>query len=476
MLAALADREFDILVIGGGITGCGIARDAALRGLRVALVEKDDFACGTSSRSSRLIHGGLRYLEHGHFHLVFEASIERRRLLDLAPGLVRPMAFVWPVYRGARVGPWKLEAGLTLYDALALFRNVGRHRRLSRRAVLDVAPGLAADGLRGGARYYDAATDDARLTIANAVAAAGLGAIVVNHARAVALAAAGGRAVGAVVEDAFSRERIDVRARVVVNACGPWSDEVMQMETAQRRTAVRGSKGAHIAVPRERIGNREALTLLSRLDGRVMFVLPAGDQAIIGTTESYTDAHPDDVRASEADVAYLIGSANAAFPDAALTRDDVVAAWAGIRPLIATDSAAGSASREHTILESPGGVIAIVGGKLTTYRLMAAQVVDRAMRRLARPFVRSTTATTPLPGSSDPPSVADAVRREMAATVGDLLIRRTQLAFRTRDNGRSAAPSAAREMGQLLGWSRADVDRAVTDYDAEAARMFGVDP
>jgi glycerol-3-phosphate dehydrogenase len=476
MLAALADREFDLLVIGGGITGCGIARDAALRGLRVALVEKDDFARGTSSRSSRLIHGGLRYLEHGHLHLVFEASLERRRLLELAPGLVRPQAFVWPIYHGARVGPWKLEAGLTLYDALALFRNVGRHRRLSRARVLDAAPGLASEGLRGGALYYDAATDDARLTVANAVAAAGLGAIVVNHARAVALAGAGGRAVGAVVEDALTRERIDVRARVIVNACGPWSDEVMRMESEQQRTAVRGSKGAHIAVPRDRIGNRDALTLLSRIDGRVMFVLPAGDQAIIGTTESYTDAHPDDVRASEADVAYLLGSANAAFPQATLTRDDVVAAWAGIRPLVATSSAAGSASREHTILQSPAGVIAIVGGKLTTYRLMAAQVVDRVMRRMARPFARSTTATTPLPGSSEPPSIADAVRREMAVTVGDVLIRRTELAFRTRDNGRSAAPAVAQEMGQLLGWTATEVERAVTDFEAEASRTFGVDP
>src|SRR5262249_22638496 len=180
-LAALRDRAFDLLVIGGGLTGCGIARDAALRGLSVALVEKDDFASGTSSRSSRLVHGGVRYLEHGHLHLVFESSAERRRLLRLAPHLVRPLAFTWPVYQGARIPRWKLGAGLMLYDALSLFRNVGRHRRLSRSAVLEREPMLAPEGLRGGAAYYDASTNDTRLTLANAIAASEAGAVVVNH-------------------------------------------------------------------------------------------------------------------------------------------------------------------------------------------------------------------------------------------------------------------------------------------------------
>src|SRR4051812_24696760 len=180
--AALGTRVFDILVIGGGITGCGIARDAALRGLHVALVEKGDFASGTSSRSSRLIHGGVRYLEHGHLHLVFESSAERRRLLRLAPHLVRPLRFTWPVYDGARIPRWKLGAGLMLYDMLALFRNVGRHRRLSRRGVLELEPAVRSDGLVGGASYYDAATNDARLTLANAIAAHEAGATVLNHA------------------------------------------------------------------------------------------------------------------------------------------------------------------------------------------------------------------------------------------------------------------------------------------------------
>src|SRR3954451_11033044 len=220
-LEALGREEFDLLVVGGGITGCGIARDAALRGLRVALVEKDDFASGASSRSSRLIHGGLRDLEHGFLHLVFEASSERRRLVRAAPHLVRPLEFLWPVYSGARVPQWKLAAGLTLYDALALFRNVGTHRRLSARQIASREPDLKRDGLVGGARYFDAATDDARLTLANAVGAREAGAVVLNHARLATLIIEAGVARGARVDDTLRGEHIEAKAKVIVNATGP---------------------------------------------------------------------------------------------------------------------------------------------------------------------------------------------------------------------------------------------------------------
>src|SRR5688572_7738569 len=235
-IAALADGDFDLLVIGGGVTGCGVARDAALRGLRVALVEKDDFASGTSSRSSRLVHGGLRYLEHGQLHLVFESSAERRRLLRLAPHLVRPLSFTWPVYDGARVSGWKLAAGLALYDALALFRNVGRHRRLRPADVLAHEPALRQDGLRGGALYYDAATDDARLTLANALGAAAGGVVVANYAEVRGFVArASGRgaqhtADGAIVGDRLGERDVIVRARAIVSATGPWSDTLRQLE------------------------------------------------------------------------------------------------------------------------------------------------------------------------------------------------------------------------------------------------------
>src|SRR5690348_4730198 len=223
-LAALGERAFDLVVIGGGITGCGIAREAALAGISVALVEKNDFASGTSSRSSRLIHGGVRYLEHGQLHLVFESSSERRQLLRLAPHLVRPLDFTWPVYAGSRIPRWKLGAALTLYDALSLFRNVGRHRRLSQQDVLAREPMLQPKNLLGGAHYYDASTSDTRLTLANAIGAAEAGAIVLNHAAVTTLIVEDGRIAGATISDALGGMTTDVRASVVVSATGPWSD------------------------------------------------------------------------------------------------------------------------------------------------------------------------------------------------------------------------------------------------------------
>ena len=324
-ITALGARTFDVLVIGGGITGCGIARDAALRGLDVALVEKADFASGTSSRSSRLVHGGLRYLEHGHLHLVFESSAERRRLLRIAPHLVRPLEFTWPVYAGARIARWKLSAGLVLYDALALFRNVAAHRRLDRASVLAREPRLRQQGLRGGALYWDAAADDARLTLANALSATDAGATTVNHAGVRDLITGDGKVRGAIVTDVIGGATIPVQARIVVNATGPWSDELRRLD-GEHRPSVRGSKGAHIAIRRERVGNAGALTLLSPRDGRVCFILPSGGHTIVGTTDSYTAASPDEVRATSEDIEYLLEAANAFFPGARLIRDDVVSA------------------------------------------------------------------------------------------------------------------------------------------------------
>jgi glycerol-3-phosphate dehydrogenase len=529
-LASFAARPFDVLVIGGGITGCGIARDAVRRGLTVALVEKDDFASGTSSRSSRLVHGGVRYLEHGYLHLVFESSAERRRLLRLAPHLVRPLAFTWPVYVGARIPRWKLSAGLTLYDALALFRNVGRHHRLGRADVLAAEPALRADGLVGGAQYFDAATNDARLTLANALDAAAQGAAVVNHASAEALLVEQGRAVGATIRDALTGERTTVRARVVVNASGPWSDAVRALggDLLANHAGTRGSKGVHIAVPRDRVGNNAALTLLHPTDGRVFFVLPAGPHAIIGTTDTYTDASADFVHATRDDVRYLVDAANRFFPDAALDDGDVVSAWAGIRPLLpSADDNPGGATREHAVTTSPTGLVSITGGKLTTYRIMARDVVDLVTTQLGRRAAVSTKSA-PLPGgdfTSFDALIADAVRatsdiplaehlvssfgtrwpavwsaitsaservpiveglpytigelrycveQEMAMTVGDLLIRRTQLAFQTRDHGASAAEYVAPRVADLLGWDSGAVRRAVDAYVEEARRMFEV--
>ena len=531
--AALAREPFDVLVVGGGITGAGVARDAAMRGLRTALVEKNDFASGTSSRSSRLVHGGVRYLEHGELRLVFESSHERRTLRRLAPHLVRPLAFTWPVYAGARISRWKLAAGLTLYDLLAVFRNVARHERLSMTGVLRREPRLLSDGLRGGARYWDALTDDARLTLATVRSAIAAGATVVNHARVTALVRDGSRVTGARVRDEIAGGEVEVRARAVVNATGPWSDDTERLADAEVGQAVHGSKGVHIIVPRGRVGNEAALTLLAPTDGRVFFVLPAGDFAIIGTTDTFEPVSPDEVRGSVTDVAYLLDAANHFFPTAMLTRDDVITAWAGLRPLVAGDEGAddpGAVSREHAVSERVPGLVRVTGGKLTTYRVMARDTVDAVQRSLGVRITPSHTGRTPLAGGalvdplreigeattligdaavaarlvhafgdawravwalgegdaalreriepSRPYIMAElrwAIEHELACTLTDLLVRRVPLAFETRDHGRTTARRVAPWCARWLGWDETRARQAIEEFDAEVERLFAID-
>lgn len=496
-LTALGERRFDLLVIGGGITGAGVARDAARRGLDVALVEAEDFAAGTSSRSSRLVHGGVRYLEHGYIHLVWESSRERRRLLQLAPHLVRPLRFTWPVYRGARVKRWQLAAALTMYDALAMFRNVGRHRRLNRDGVLEAEPLLARDQLLGGATYWDAATDDSRLTLANVLDAAAHGATVLNHAPVVGLtfSSANGPADGAEVKDLVGGNTIRVHAKLVVNCTGPWTDEIVSLENPDAGPAVRGTKGVHISVPASRVGNIGAVTMTSPDDGRVMFTLPAsGGQTIVGTTDTPTDEHPRRVRASRADVRYLLRACNHFFPDAKLTDGDVVSAWAGIRPLVASGNTGdpSSASREHAITLSPRGVLTATGGKLTTYRAQAEEIVDAALKRLGTGARACDTDTAPLPGARPESKGTDvrfvpelgwrevdvdqAVEQEYAESLADVMIRRTFLAFELRDQGRALAPRIAKRMARTLGWTDAGVVQAVQDYEKALHRIFTITP
>jgi len=507
-----------------------VARDAALRGLRVALVEKNDFASGTSSRSSRLVHGGVRYLEHGQLGLVFESSRERRILQRIAPHLVRPLAFTWPVYRGARVPRWKLGAGLTLYDVLSLFRN-RRHEGLEVGEIHRREPSLRTDDLVGGALYWDAATDDVRLTLATVLSAQHAGAVALNHAEVTGLVRERERVAGASVRSTVDDAVAMVRARMVVNATGPWSDEIERMANAHAGAGVRGSKGVHVSVPRVRLGNMSAVTLTAPQDGRVMFVLPAGLFAIIGTTDTYDATSPDDVHATARDVRYLLEAANHYFPEARLRESDVIAVWAGIRPLAAPGAtgAPSSASREHSIVESAAGLVRVTGGKLTTYRAMAAQVVDTVERAMGQAPSPCRTARLPIAGGDMPgveEEIAHAVGRigdeaiakrlvsaygtawhgvwslteadqalgnfvetglpyvyaellhsithEQATTLGDLLIRRTPIAFEARDHGRSAARRIAAVVGRWMRWSGTEVDGAIAAYDAESERMFRV--
>jgi glycerol-3-phosphate dehydrogenase len=496
-MTALSGEQFDLLVIGGGITGCGIARDAAMRGLRVALFEGDDFASGTSGRSSRLIHGGIRYLERAQLHLVHESIREREILLRIAPHLVKPLAFTWPIYRGARVGKLRLSAGLLVYRLMAAGRS-RRHFTLTARGTIEREPALEGTGLTGGAVYYDACTDDARLTVVNALSARACGATVANHTRVIELFRENGKAMGAIVKPRHGGEAYGVGARVIVNATGVWENTFIGSEPARRR---HGSKGVHISLPRERVGNHDALTLISPVDGRVMFCLPAGPQTIVGTTDTWTDESPENVHASSGDVDYLLRSANAYFPRAQLTRDDVVSAWAGIRPLASASSTNPSAvSREHSIITDRSGVISVTGGKLTTYRSMAAEVVDVVQQSLGQRRQRAPTDSTELPGADRANEIARlqredeslsapladglsytgahlvyGVKAEMAQTLSDLLIRRTHLAFEMRDHGSSVAPRAARIVAPLLGWDEETKSARVHEYERDVERMFAID-
>src|SRR6266550_1744333 len=494
-MPTIPNEQFDVLVIGGGITGCGVARDAAMRGLKVLLVERDDFASGTSGRSSRLVHGGIRYLEHGQLHLVRESIRERETLLRIAPHLVQPLAFTWPIYKGARVGRWKLAAGLFLYELLALGKS-RRHSTLSREKTLEREPSLSTTGLIGGALYYDARTDDALLTIATALAAEQSGAVLASHTRVTGIIRDAGKAVGAMVTAQYSGDMQEVRARLVVDATGVRQNEL----GAGDRARPRGSKGVHIAVPRERVGNRDAITMISAVDGRVMFCLPARRQTIIGTTDTWTDESPETVHALASDVDYLLRSANAYFPRARLTPDDVVSAWAGIRPLASGTSANPSAaSREHSIVADESGIIHVTGGKLTTYRSMAAEIVDRAQEMLGQKVRRAPTDAVELPGAdrgdeierlqSEDPRLAErlapempytaadlvyGVKREKAQTLSDLLIRRTHLAFETRDHGLSIGARAADIVAPLLGWDDQTKSARVREYGKDIGRMFAI--
>ena len=451
--------------------------------------------------------------------------------MRIAPHLVRPLAFTWPVYDEARVPLWKLGAGLMVYDALALFRNLGgNHRRLVADEVLELEPAVRRDGLRGGARYFDASTNDVRLMLANVRAAVDEGATAMNHAEVRLLRRAGSHVTGAHIVDRISGKDVDVTARAVVNATGPWSDSIRRMVDPHASTALRGTKGVHIAVPKDRVGNRDALTILSAIDGRVMFVLPAGPFTLIGTTDTDYTGPIDEVRATRADVGYLMRSANAYLPTAQLTASDVVAAWAGIRPLVAGRGAdPGSTSREHSITWTAPGLLSVTGGKLTTYRSMAASVVDRVVQALGATGRPAATHEVALPGG-DMSSLAEevqiatsaigiaplaqhlvhmygtawravwtivgsntalsapvvptlpyivaelhyAVEQEMALTLGDLLIRRLQVAYETRDHGIAAAPAAARAVGPLLGWSEGDYTAQLGAYREEVARIFAI--
>src|SRR5690625_702925 len=380
--------DVDLLVIGGGINGAGIARDAAQRGLKVAVVERGDVASGTSSRSSKLVHGGVRYLEMFEFSLVFESVSERRILLDIAPHIVRPLSFLFPVFTHSRRSLTTISTGLRVYEVLALFRSPKRPKKLKADALRTIEPVLNQEELVGAPLYYDCATDDARLTLENAIAAIADGATFVTYAEATGFVFdSEGQIAGAHVKDHLSGEEKTIRAKAVVNAAGPWVDRVNHLrQEAEDRTLLRPTKGVHFAVKHQVLPLTHAIVCFHPVDQRVLFALPWGDSTYVGTTDTEYEGDPANVAATREDVDYLIQATDAYFPDHPVRPEDIHATWAGLRPLVrantgkATDESA--VSREHHLDVSADGLITIAGGKLTTYRRMCEEVVDTVIRLL----------------------------------------------------------------------------------------------
>lgn len=529
-LERLSREEFDVLVVGGGITGAGIAWDAALRGFRTALIEKDDLGSGTSSRSSRLIHGGLRYLRYFQFDLVREACVERFLLLRrLAPHMVRPLPFVYPTYRGRGVGLLELRIGMWLYDLMAFSYRIGSYQILGSTEALKVEPVLEKAGLQGAAFFYDCLGHDAQITIATVRAAHRAGAVCANYVEAIGVLRSEGKVRGVAARDVLSGKEMEVKARLVVNAAGPWADQVIALDSPGYSEGLRLTKGVHLVVRRDRIGHRNAVTLSSPRDGRFVFLIPWWQFTLIGTTDTDYEGSLDDVCAESKDVEYLLETVNFNLPHLALGEEDIISTFASLRPLAFKRGASPyDVSRKHRIFETPGGMLCIAGGKYTTFRKMACDLVDKAAEKLAREFSiypreQCRTSQTPLPGGECPPNketlsalreatsldeeavdylafsygseienllqliqadpslaepivpnlpylkaqIFHAVRHEMALTLRDFMMRRTRLLYETRDGGLSAAPEVARLMASELGWDQARIQEELAAYRKE---------
>jgi len=489
----MAAEPLDVLVIGGGIVGSGVARDAAMRGLRTGLIEQYDFAWGTSSRSSRLLHGGLRYLAQGRVRLVREASVEKRIIHHIAPHVAEPLAFIFPSYRRSGWPLWQLRIGVKIYDLLCGGQNFGRSTALSRRALRDTLPGLTEERLSGAVRYFDGLTNDARLVIDTLRSAANHGALLENYCR-----FEGARRThdGWVcdVHDTLADRPLTVETRCVVNAAGPWADRFEQSGVGLRLT-----KGVHLVIDRERLPVPDAVVMVDA--NRILFAIPWGERVILGTTDTDFDGHIEDVRCEDDDVHYILEIVNRSFPQAALVPGDVVGAWAGLRPLIAAAREGGARlpvtgetgtgvlpadkrgrpsdiSRRHIIRQGEPGWWDVAGGKLTTYRLMGEQTVDRLLTYLHRKADPCRTAVEPLlppvqvQGISGmlPPEVTRKVvehycRNEWAVHLADVMVRRTSWHHYRHDRS-AVAEQVAGWMADLLGW---DDERRAREMDSYKA-------
>lgn len=520
---AVTTTELDVLVVGGGVVGAGAALDASTRGLRVGLIEMRDWASGTSSRSSKLIHGGLRYLEMLDFGLVREALRERGLLLDrIAPHLVQKVPFLYPLKHRFIERPY-VGAGLMLYDTIGLApshpRGVPMHRHLSARGVARIVPGLKPEAYVGALQYYDAQVDDARFVATLVRTAVSYGVHAVSRMQVTGFLREGERVVGARVRDLEDGTDHEIRAKVVLNAAGVWSDEIQQMVGGRGALQVRASKGIHLVVPRDRI--RSTTGMILRTEKSVLFVIPWGRHWIIGTTDTPWTLDKSHPAATAADIDYLLEHINEVLVSP-LSREDVQGVYAGLRPLLSGENAETSKlSREHLVVNPVPGLVLVGGGKYTTYRVMASDAVDAAVHSLGGPIGPSVTATVPLLGAdgyrarwnqrhllaresglsvariehllhrygdlidellqmiTDDPRLAEplvgaedylsveiayACRMEGALHLTDLLARRTRISIETWDRGVSTAPVAARIAAEVLGWDQAKIDYEVSLY------------
>lgn len=398
-LERVEDEPFDLVVVGGGITGAGVARDAAMRGLRVALLEKGDLASGTSSASSKLVHGGLRYLAQGNLSLVFESVSERARLGVLAPHLVRPAPFLIPVWRKAPTRLFLVVLALWIYELLALFRVPRLHSTHRGRRALQVVPELQEDGLDGAVLFWDCATDDARLVLETARSAHDAGAWVLPRVAVTGFLSERSHVTGVTARDELTGKVVEVRGKVVVNATGPWTDRTLGLRR-QRSRLLRPTKGSHIVLSAERLP-LAATVMLPAADGRTVFAIPSGERVFVGTTDTDYEGDYDRVRVTSEETDWFLSVLNHRFPRATLTRDDVLGSWAGLRPLLRSDGGERDIPRDHAVVEDDDGLVTVAGGKLTTYRLMAQEVVELAARRLRAEGLhvgRCPTGAVLLPG------------------------------------------------------------------------------
>lgn len=470
--ARLIAEPLDLLVVGGGIVGSGVARDAALRGLRVGLVEQQDFAAGTSSRSTRLLHGGLRYLAQGHVGLVHEASVEKKTIHQIAPHLGDPLGFIFPAYRGEGPPMWQLRIGVKIYDLLCGGRNFQPSRGFSRDETQQLLPALKAEHLRGAVRYFDALTNDARLVLDTLRSAAKAGALLVNYAH-FEDTRRDGTAWVSVVTDRLTGAKHTVRARTIVNATGPWADRMPHSKVKLRLT-----KGIHLVIDRTRLPLPSAVVITE--GKRILFAIPWGERVILGTTDTDYRGDPEKVATDASDIAYVLRSVNEFFPRLALRESDIVSTWAGLRPLVANhDGTPSDTSRAHEITSPEPGWWDITGGKLTTYRLMAEQAVDKVVRHLGAQAAPCRTAkepllpapeVTPYSGILPAPYTREAVEhyvgREWAIRLQDVVLRRSGWFYYERDFA-AKLDEVADWMAAAAGWSAEK--RAAEVADCRAA-------